>query len=310
MRAPSVLLLICLLLAGCTAPNLQPTSPPDAADDEAVPVPPECAGDGAVQTWVLWPVDPANSALMEAYRGGQVVEFTATVLAAVEEFSRLPHRAFLLRELGEGVTLLLDYQGDPPPLVVGQTYGLVAWAPPLDTPLPEPAPVVTTTAVPGLPAPLALPDRASLEHHAGYELQLFDDLGLLFYGATDAPGEEAPLGLSLSDAAGNCPSVAARASTCVARRQVLPLAARWDDAELTLYPGQDGLLLFQGQQFVLSLFRNRRVETADQPCPGYYEHRRSLRLDRVDPPPVAPPRPTATATLTATLPITLPRPTP
>lgn len=305
-----LLLLFCLALAGCTAPDLGPPPTVDEAEDQAVPLPPQCTGDGAVQRWVLWPVDPPGSALIEAYRGGQVVEFTATVLAAVEEFSRLPHRAFLLRELSEGVTLLLDYQGDPPPMIVGQTYGLVAWAPPLDIPLPTPAPPVTTTAIPGLPSPLVLPDRALLEHHAGYELQVFDDLGLLFYGATDAPGEEAPLGLRLSDAATDCPLVPARASACVAARQVLPLTARWGDAELTLYPGQDGLLTIEGQQFTLALFRNRRVQAADPPCPDYYEHRRSLRLDRVDPPPLAPPRPTVTATLTATLPITVPPPTP
>lgn len=195
-------------------------------------------------------------------------------------------------------------------MIVGQTYGLVAWAPPLDTPLSAPTTTVTTTAVPGLSAPLLLPDRTQLKHHAGYELQVFDDLGLLFYGATDAPGEEAPLGLRLSDAATDCPLVPARAPACVAARQVLPLTARWGDAELTLYPGQDGLLTFKGQQFTLALFRNRRVQAADPPCPDYYEHRRSLRLDRVDPPPLVPPRPTVTATLTATLPITLPPPSP
>lgn len=310
MPSRPLLLVLCLLLAGCTAPSLGPTPTVEEADVEAVQLPPQCTGDGAVQTWVLWPVDLLDSALMEAYRKGQVVEFTATVLAAVEEFARLPHRAFLLRELGEGVTLLLDYQGDPPPMIVGQTYGLVAWAPPLDTPLSAPTTTVTTTAVPGLSAPLLLPDRTQLKHHAGYELQVFDDLGLLFYGATDAPGEEAPLGLRLSDAATDCPLVPARAPACVAARQVLPLTARWGDAELTLYPGQDGLLTFKGQQFTLALFRNRRVQAADPPCPDYYEHRRSLRLDRVDPPPLVPPRPTVTATLTATLPITLPPPSP
>jgi hypothetical protein len=82
---------------------------------------------------------------------------------------------------------------------------------------------------------------------------------------------------------------------------VLPATVQWGDSELTLYPGEDGLLTNQGATYTVALFRNRAVVYAESSCEGYSEHQRSLRIDRVDPLPVLPP---ITGTLTSTLPIT------
>jgi hypothetical protein len=93
-------------------------------------------------------------------------------------------------------------------------------------------------------------------------------------------------------------------NACVQSRQVLPATVRWGDSELTLYPGEDGLLTYQGATYAVALFRNRAVVYAESSCEGYSEHQRSLRIDRIDPLPVLPVLPPITGTLTTTLPIT------
>jgi hypothetical protein len=115
-------------------------------------LPEPCKGDGAVQTWLLLPRDPLQSNLMQAYADRQVIEFQATVLGSEEDVGRLPHRAFVLGELGEEITLTLDYQGDPPPLLVGQTYRMVAWALPAGAPG---ATMITAEATPDKPGALS-----------------------------------------------------------------------------------------------------------------------------------------------------------
>jgi hypothetical protein len=139
-------------------------------------------------------------------------------------------------------------------------------------------------------------------------VQVYDSAGLLFLGRTDVDDPNDPLGLRVSNATGECPAAPVPQNACVQSRQVLPAAIGWDDAELTLYPGEDGLLVHQGDTYSVTLFRNRQVIDADPPCADYSEHRRSLRIDRVDPLPVLPPLPPITETLTTTLSFTLTAP--
>jgi hypothetical protein len=118
------------------------------------------------------------------------------------------------------------------------------------------------------------------------------------------------LAIELADAEGECPQVTILNNACVQMRQVRPLRVRWDDAEVVLYPGEDRELSMDGRKYQVSLYRNRTVVLADEPCPGYWEHRRSLRLQRVEPPPVVPALPPSTVTpsLTTTVPLTVPLP--
>jgi hypothetical protein len=233
---------------------------------------------------------------MAAYQDRQVIEFQATVIGQDDNPALQPHRRFILREAAEGITLLLDYQGDPPLLIQGQTYRIVAWADLLS--VPEDLAAATPSADP----------RASIPESRGYEVQVYDSAGLLFLGRTDVDDPDDPLGLRVSNATGECPAAPAPQNACVQSRQVLPATIGWDDAELTLYPGEDGLLVHQGATYSAALFRNRQVIYADPPCPDYSEHRRSLRIDRVDPLPVLPVLPPITETLTTTLSITLTAP--
>jgi hypothetical protein len=307
MQLRFVLVLLGLLLAACSAPDVDLAPAQVGATPTLALQPDYCRGDGAVQSWLLLPLDPPESDLMTAYRAGQVIEFNATVIGAIDEFARLPHRAFVLGEVAEGITMTLDYQGDPPPLLVGQTYRMVAWAYPRVAAPQEPGQTITITNAPGLDAvlPLALPGRGLLENYQSYELQVFDDLGLLFLGGTDVGLQDDPLGIQLaSSVEKNCPPVPAPQNVCVQSRQVQPLIIRLGDAELTLYPGDDGQLTYRDMLYEVSVFRNRQVQEADPPCTNYYEHRRSLRIERLQPPPLPPALPPITATLTTTLPIT------
>ena len=231
-------------------------------------------GDGAPQTWLLLPLDPPESELTTAYRAGQVVEFQARVLGVDDNPARAPHRRYILAEAAEGITLTLDYQGDPPLLVVDQTYRLVAWTDITRGSL-SPAPTNATATV---PAPL--PDARS------YGLQVFDDAGLLFLGLTNTDLRDDPLDVELTNAAGECPAVPVPSNPCVVSRQVQPLAIRWGDDRLTLYPGDDGQLTHDGALYEVSLYRNRQLAFPDPACTDYSELTRSLRIERVDPPPV------------------------
>lgn len=291
-----------LACAACTLPG--PVAPPQEPEvTPALAVLPElCQGDGAVPTWLLLPRDPLQSDLMQAYADRQVIEFQATVLGSEDDVARLPHRSFILGELGEEITVTLDYQGDPPPLLVGQTYRMVAWALPADA-------AEATAGTPGL-TPVATSLQQDLGRYQSYELEIFDEEGLLFLGLTDVDLQDDPLAIELADADGECPQVTILNNPCVQMRQVQPLRVRWDDAEVVLYPGEDRELSMDGRKYQVSLYRNRTVVLADEPCPGYWEHGRSLRLQRLEPPPVVPALPTITVTssLTTTVPptVTLP----
>lgn len=285
-------LILAIVLAACTLPTEIPDARlSDDATPTPVPQPAHCQGDGAVQTWLLIPTEQETSNLMRAYGELKVIEFSAQVVGRDDNPARLPHRSLLLREIAEGITLTLDYQGDPPPLLEGQEVRLVAWAnlvPPAED----------TTAgnddrLSGLKLPLS----------QGYELQVFDDLGLLFLGVTDVDLRDDPLEIEMVQAEGDCPAVPVPDNPCLTERQVVPLRVVWDGQEVTLYPGQDGELVLGDARYQVSLFRSRLVRAADPACPDYYEHTRSLRIQRVDPPPVSP-RLEVTATLTATLPPT------
>lgn len=290
---------VALACAACTLPeSAAPAEVPEVTPALAV-LPEPCQGDGAVQTWLLLPRDPLQSDLMQAYADRQVIEFQATVLGSEDDVDRLPHRSFILGELGEEITVTLDYQGDPPPLLVGQTYRMIAWALPVD------APEATVTTL-----ERALDSAGSpqdLGYYQSYELVIFDDKGLLFLGLTDVDLEDDPLAIDLENAEGECPEVTILNNACVQTRQVQPLRVRWDDAAVVLYPGEDRELSLDGRKYQVSLYRNRTVGLADEPCPGYWEHQRSLRLQRVEPPPVVPALPTITVTpsLTTTAPLTL-----
>lgn len=290
MRLRSISILIILLLSSCSLPDAG--SAPAALDREPVAVaaiPDKCRGDGAVQTWQLLPVQPATSELMAAYGDREVVEFSGSVFGSDDDPSRQPHRRYLISEAAEGITITLDYQGDPPPLAVGPRYRFVAWA---DF-VPSPANPLTATVT---PTPLnQLPDAA------GYELQVHDSIGLLFLGLTDTDLADDPLGIEVSNAEGDCPAVVITNNPCIETRQVQPLRIRWDNNEITLYPGEDGQLQHQGMTYNVSVFRNRQVTYTEPGCAGYSEHARSLRVDRIDPPPVVPAPPTP---VTPTLPLT------
>ncbi len=131
-----------------------------------------------------------------------------------------------------------------------------------------------------------------------------------------AQEQDDALELQLLDAPSDCPAVPARPaqSACVQSRTTSPLTVRWGGDELVLYPGEDGLLAHRGASYRVALFRNRQVAYVDPPCADYREHQRSLRIDRVEPPPVLPAPPaittTVTASLTTTLPLTMPVPLP
>ena len=282
-----------LALAGCGAPQLAPLpGSPDVAADQQIDLPAQCRGDGAPQTWLLLPLDPPESELTTAYRAGQVVEFQARVLGQDDDPARAPHRRFILAEAAEGITLTLDYQGDPPPLATDQSYRLVAWADITAGSL-SPAPTGTATAAtPSLP-----------ESHS-YGLQIFDQTGLLFLGLTNTDLRDDPLDVEMTDAAGECPPVAIPSNPCIVSRQVQPLAIRWGDDRLTLFPGENGRLSHDGALYEVSLFRNRQLAFPEPACTDYSELTRSLRIDRLDPPPAIVPPPTVTGTLTTTLPLT------
>lgn len=302
--AGALLLALSLALASCTLPGAStPTPEPGAPAAEPGDLPDQCRNDGAVQTWLLLPLDTAQSALLAAYQARQVVEFHATVIGQDDNPALAPHRRFILREAAEGRTLLLDYQGDPPPLVQGQRYRFVAWAD-----LVEETPAPTAGARPDDP-------RLAIPASRGYELQVFDPAGLLFLGQTDVLEPDEALNLRLDNPASDCPARPAPQNACVESRQVLPLTVYWAGVEATLYPGEETLLAHQEGLYRLTLFRSRRVTYADPACPDYHEHQRSLRIDRVEPLPVLPVLPPITGTITATLPaitatvpITLPPP--
>ncbi len=299
MRRAALAALLILALAGaCTGVSDEPAIDPGQPAVAPIDVPAQCSGDGAVQTWLLLPVDQQPSELLAAYQDRQVIEFQATVVGMDDSPALQPHRRFLLSEAAEGVSLWLDYQGDPPPLIQGQGYRFIAWA---DLATAAATPVATTS--PADP-------RAAIPQSRGYELQVFDSAGLLFLGSTDVEETEEVLDLQLVDADGNCPAVPAPQNTCVESRTTLPLLVRWGNDELALYPGEDGQMIHQGATFVVSLFRNRAVVLAEPPCPDYDEHRRSLRIDRIDPLPVLPVLPPITGTITSTLPVTLTAPLP
>ena len=286
-------LVLAVALASCSVPQLAPEpGSPDSVTDQQIDLPEQCRGDGAPQTWLLLPLDPPESELTTAYRAGQVVEFQARVLGVDDNPARAPHRRYILAEAAEGITLTLDYQGDPPLLVVDQTYRLVAWTDITRGSL-SPAPTNATATV---PAPL--PDARS------YGLQVFDDAGLLFLGLTNTDLRDDPLDVELTNAAGECPAVPVPSNPCVVSRQVQPLAIRWGDDRLTLYPGDDGQLTHDGALYEVSLYRNRQLAFPDPACTDYSELTRSLRIERVDPPPVLMPPPTVTGTVTTTQPLT------
>lgn len=296
----AVLLALSLALASCTLPGAStPTPAPGAPAVEPINLPDQCRDDGAVQTWLLLPLEAGPSALLAAYQARQVVEFYATVIGQDDNPALAPHRRLILREAVEDRTLLLDYQGDPPPLVQGQRYRFVAWADLVEDE--------------GTPAAGARPDdpRLAIPASRGYELQVYDPAGLLFLGQTDVLEPDEALGLRMDNPASACPALPAPQNVCVASRQVLPLTVTWDDVEATLYPGEETLLTHEGALYSIILFRSRRVAYADPACPDYFEHQRSLRIDRIDPLPVLPVLPPITATLpaiTATIPFTLPPP--
>lgn len=295
-RAALAGLLTLALLGACAGGDSLPTAEPDQPVATTVDLPEQCRGDGAVQTWLLLAADEKPSELLAAYQDRQVIEFQATVAGLDDSPALQPHRRFLLREAAEGVILWLDYQGDPPPLIQGQTYRFVAWADLVDNW--QTAAATAATAAPDDP-------RAAVPASHGYELQAYDNAGLLFLGSTDVEEQEEALGLRIVDASGNCPAVPASQNDCVLNRTTLPLLVGWGDEALALYPGEDGQITYQGATYVASVFRNRAVAAADPPCPDYHEHRRSLRIDRVDPLPVLPVLPPITGTITSTLPITL-----
>ncbi|MCB0206452.1 MAG: hypothetical protein KDH89_16650, partial [Anaerolineae bacterium] len=90
--------------------------------------------------------------------------------------------------------------------------------------------------------------------------------------------------------------------------QVLPLEVHWRNETITLYPGEDDLLSHRGALYEVSLFRNRNLQYSEPACAGYNELTRSLRIERLDPPPVIIPPPTVTGTVTSTLPLTATEP--
>lgn len=302
LRTFALALTLAFASASCTLPGRAPIpvvggeTPTPAVQAE------QCRGDGAVQTWMLLAQQPAESELLTAYRNGQVVEFEARVVGQNDAPARLPHRGFTIAETAEGVTMMLDYEGDPPPLVQGQTYRMIAWT---DF-LPEPAVPMTATQTPQA--------RPPIPEGRGYELQVYDPQGLLFLGLTDVDLQDDPLDIELTNGEGACVQVTILNNPCVTSRLVQPLQVRWGEDELTLYPGNDGQIQHQGATYEVSVFRNRQVQFSDPACPDYYEHRRSLRIERLDPPPVAPTLPpitsTVTATITATQSITAPVPQP
>ncbi len=286
------LLILVLLLAACTQPGSEPTPLP-GLQALAGELPDRCRMDGAVQTWLLLPQSSTQSELLAAYQDRQVIEFHATVIGRDDSPALQPHRRFILRETGEGATLLLDYQGDPPPLFQGQSYRFIAWADLVA------APSDPTTATP------ATDPRAAIPASRGYELQVYDSAGLLFLGRTDVYEQDEALSLQIDDAPGDCPATPAPQNACVQTRQVLPATVRWGDAQITLYPGEDDVLSYQNSAYAVALFRNRRIVYSEPPCEDYSEHQRSLRIDRIDPLPLLPILPPITDTLTVTLPITL-----
>ena len=290
----ALLIGLALLLAGCNAPQLAPApGAVDVASEPQIDLPVQCRGDGAPQTWLLLPLDPPESELTTAYRAGQVVEFQARVLGVDDDPARAPHRRFILAEAAEGITLTLDYQGDPPLLAVDQTYRLVAWT---DIASGSLSPAPTDAGDHG--------DRDATPRGRSYGLQVFDEAGLLFLGLTNTDLRDDPLDVELTDAAGECPAVPVPSNPCVVSRQVQPLAIRWGDDRLTLYPGEDGQLTHDDALYEVSLFRNRQLAFPELACTSYGELTRSLRIERLDPPPVIVPPPTVTGTLTTTLPLT------
>ncbi len=299
-------LLALALLGACASGDGLPAAEPDQPAAASVEVPEQCRGDGAVQTWLLLPVEEKPSELLAAYQDRQVIEFQATVIGQDDNPALQPHRRFLLREAAEGVILWLDYQGDPPPLIQGQSYRFIAWADLVNSgqAAQRGAPGQATAAS---GAPESTPERyADIPPSRGYEMQIFDSVGLLFLGRTDVEEQDDALGLQLVDAPGDCPAVPARQgqNACVLSRTTAPLAVRWDGEELVLHPGEDGMMAHRDAIYSVALFRNRQVIYVDPPCAAYNEHRRSLRIDRVDPLPVLPAPLPLTGTITTTLPLT------
>ncbi|MER2597961.1 MAG: hypothetical protein ABTQ73_00385 [Caldilineales bacterium] len=289
------LLILLLVLLWTTACNKAVPAPISLAEQTAAPLgnlPLACQGDGAVQTWLLLPADDKPVQVMEAYAAGQVIELEATVVGQDDAPALQPHRRLLLRDAAEGIGLWLDYQGDPPPLVQGMRYRFVAWA---DLRQAQPTPMAGRPAI-----PLA----------ARYAVAVYDRAGLLFLGLTDVAetdiSAELP-GFSLQNGNSDCPAMATN-NACVASRSVLPLQITWGEAQVMLYPGEDAELAYGGARYTVELFRNRQTQAIDPPCTDYFEHQRSLRLDRFEPAPFAPAVPIApplspVAPITATVPI-------
>ncbi len=290
---PLLLALVLLLLAACTQPGSEPTPAPGEQAAAPVTLPERCRGDGAVQTWLLLPLDPPQSELLTAYQDRQVIEFQATVIGQDDAPALQPHRRFILREAAEGITLLLDYQGDPPLLIQGQSYRFIAWADLVA------APDELATATPSTDPRESIPAKPRLR---GADLR---QRRAALPGPHRRGRAGRPAGLTdQRRGRGNARlrqrrrTPACRAGRCCRSRYA------GDDAELTLYPGEDDLLAYQDGTYAVTLFRNRQVVYAEPPCADYHEHQRSLRIDRVDPLPVLPTLPPITGTLTTTLPIT------
>lgn len=290
---PAALLLFAMLLVACSVPGAPETSQTDTAADQPADLPEHCTLDGAVQSWLLLPADPPRSGLMDAYQTGEIIDFQAMVIGSDDNPALQPHRRFMLRDAAEGIVLWLDYQGDPPPLVQGLSYRFVAWA--------DFAPPPATTPTPSADPRAAIPDALR------FEMQIYDTTGLLFVGSTDVQEQDPQLGLTMKDARGDCPALPPPSNACVKTRRVLPLAIEWGDGNLTLYPGEDGEIVRRGVTYTASLFRNRQVTYADPPCDGYTEYARSLRIDRLEPPPLSPtliPTPRPAPVIVPTVPIT------
>lgn len=302
----SALLSALLVLVACSLPGEVVVVPTPDAAPTPVEQPDHCRGGGAVQTWMLAAEQPPESELMTAYRSPQIIEFQASVAGQDDDPAKLPRRSFVLSEVAEGITLTLDYTGDPPPIMLGQRYRFVAWA----------------GEAAGPPS---------------FELQVFDEQGLLFLGATNVDLMDDPLDIILEGAEGDCPLIAAtrtpagaesasgmpsmEAATCTVERQVQPLRVQWGEQAVTLYPGEDGELAHAGNLFQVSVFRSRLVrpmagagedrdggEQILDPCAEQPHHERSVRIQRVFPPPLPPILPpeaiTATAPITARFPVT------
>ncbi|MEA3337455.1 MAG: hypothetical protein U9R25_16265 [Chloroflexota bacterium] len=300
----SALCLLAMLLVACVLPEELPAPRPINITPTPIVQPEHCTGDGAIQSWILLPDDPLSPDLLTAYANGQIIEFQASLLATDEDPVNLPHRSFTLGEVAEGITLTLDYLGDPPPLAVNQSYRMIAW-----TDLIEPLTRTMTTAQlsPTATITSTVTIRRYLPQSHGYELQVYDDHGLLFLGATDVDLLDDSLLMSTAEADSDCPVISTiDMDGCRIDRQVMPLLFQWQDKELTLYPGEDGQMRQGAAVYQVSVFRNRVTEFDQSTCPDYYENTRSIRVERLFPLPTAPLLPDQP--LTVTVPLTTGQP--